>query len=417
MKKFLAACCLALGVGISASAEEAPAAKDWFPILAWGQTFSYNPGREKIQEDFDLMKECGFTIAGFSREDQLDMIAKAGLKAYYWDDALDRIDFSDPDNPELPKIVANAIEKIRDRDEVIGIYLRDEPSSALFPTLGVLSREIRKQAPELIPYINLLPNYATTAQLGCPSYDEYLKRYTEICSMPYLSYDFYSLPENREDPISDLYWLNLDQARNASKDAGIDFHYCTLGVTLFDWRQPTLEDLYFEVYSALLYGAKGLSIFTYFTPTIGNFRNAAINEFGDRTQVWYDLKQVLRSVQNRAELLNQLDSVAVYHIPLVEREKGTRGFDENSLLKGISPDPRAHFAVGEFVHRETGETYIMILNKDFVHSYPIRLEWQGKQPVRVEINPASQKGQWSLYEGEQRWIAPGHVHLLRVTFE
>jgi hypothetical protein len=181
-------------------------------------------------------------------------------------------------------------------------------------------------------------------------------------------------------------------------------------------RQPTLDDLYFEIYSALLYGAKGLAIFTYFTPPIGNYRNAPINEFGERTQVWYDLKNVLKSVNNRAELLNSLDSTAVYHIPVIQRENGTRGPDSNSLLVSVSDREGAKFAVGEFKHKETGDIYIMILNKDLNNSYPIDLKWQGKTPVTVEINPASRKGEWHNFSGEEKWIAPGHAHLLRVTF-
>ena len=72
--------------------------------------------------------------------------------------------------------------------------------------------------------------------------------------------------------------------------------------------------------------------------------------------------------------------------------------------------------MGEFVHKETGDIYIMILNKDLNNSYPIDLKWQGKTPVTVEINPASRKGEWHHFAGEEKWIAPGHAHLLRVTF-
>ena len=407
---------LLLGALGAISAAETPSNDEWFPILAWGPTNWYNPeGRELTQRDFDLMKECGFNIAGFAPFKHLDMIARAGLKTYYWDTPLaDAKGLDGNDFAAYPKLVANAVAKVRGRPEVIGFFLRDEPVARSFRGLGALSAEIRRQAPHLVPYINLYPNTVSSKHLGC-SYDEYLKQYTETCNMPFLSYDFYSLPTDRYAPISDRYWLNLEQARNAAERAGIKFHYCTLGVTHFRHRQPTLDDLHFEIYSALLYGAKGLAIFTYFTPPIGNFREAAISEFGERTQVWYDLKKVLKSVNNRAALLNNLRSIAVYHIPHVSRELGTRGPDERSLLVGVSDDSDARFAVGEFVHQGTGQVYIMILNKDLNVSHSINLKWRNGAPAKVEINPASRKNEWHLLTGEECWIAPGHAHLLRVS--
>ena len=396
-------------------AAETPQNEEWFPILAWGPTHWFTPeGRELTQRDFELMKECGFTIAGFAPFKHLDMIARAGLKTYYWDDPLANAELDGNDFSACPKLVADAVAKVRNRPEVIGLFLRDEPVAREFRVLRELSAEIRRQAPHLTPYVNLYPNTVSSGHLGC-SYEEYLKRYTETCGMPFLSYDFYSLPADRNAPISDRYWLNLEQARNATERAGIKFYYCTLGVTLFKHRQPTLDDLNFEIYSALLYGAKGLAIFTYFTPAIGNFRNAAISEFGERTSVWYDLKKVLKSVHNRAALLNNLKSGAVYHIPHDPRELGTRGPDGKSLLVGISDDPGARFAVGEFVHRSTGEVYVMILNKDFNISRPLNLKWRNGAPAKVEINPASRKGEWHQLRGEECWIAPGHAHLLRVS--
>ena len=408
---------LLLGALGAISAAETPSNDEWFPILAWGPTVWFTPeGRELTQRDFDLMKECGFTIAGFAPLKHLDMIARAGLKTYCWDDPLadaKRLD-GGIDSAVCSKLVADAVAKVRGRPEVIGFFLRDEPVARSFRGLGALSAEIRRQAPHLVPYINLYPNTVSSKHLGC-SYEEYLKQYTETCNMPFLSYDFYSLPADRHAPISDRYWLNLEQARNAAERAGIKFYYCTLGVTMFNHRQPTLDDLNFEIYSALLYGAKGLAIFTYFTPPIGNYREAAISEFGERTRVWYDLQKVLKSVHNRAALLNDLKSVAVYHIPRVSREQGTRGPDERSLLVGVSNDPDARFAVGEFVHRSTGQVYIMILNKDLNVSRPIDLKWRNAPPAKVEINPASRKNVWHLLTGEECWIAPGHAHLLRVS--
>ncbi len=389
---------------------------EWFPVLAWGSTaWSAPEGRATVQEDFDLMKECGITIAGFSLPEQLDMVAKAGLKTYFYAPAVQLVNFHEPDYDSFPQIVAEAVAQCKDRPEVIGIYLCDEPRVQGLPAVAALRREMQKQAPELVPYINLFPNTLSEKSLG-GTYDEYLDKYIEYCDMPYISYDLYSLPEDRFAPLSENYWLNMEQVRAKALEKGIDFHFCTLGVSHFNYRQPTLDDMHFQVWSALLYGAKGLALYTYFTPPLGNYREAPINEYGDRTQLWYDLRKVLKGVHNRAAILNKLESRAVYHIPVIEREKGTRGPDGNSLLTGVSDGDGARFAVGEFVHTETGETYIIILNKDLNNSYPVNLKWQGKEPAKVEINPASRKGEWHDFAGEEKWIAPGHAHLLKVTF-
>lgn len=419
MKKLFAGVLMA-ACFVSGLSAESVTDEEWFPILAWGPLAWFTPeGRALVQEDFDLMKECGFTIAGFSGPEYLDMIADAGLKTYFWDDPLAGVDLKDPDNPELPGLVADALARVEGRPEVIGIFLRDEPVSAALETLGVLSREIRKRDPDMVPYINLYPTAGSDdgnrRRVGC-TYEEYLEQYAAKCDMPFISYDFYSMPRDRGDELDDRYWLNLEQVRDAARKAGVPFYYCTMGVTHFRHRQPTRDDLNFEVYSALLYGARGLAIFTYFTPPIGNYSNAPISEFGERTQVWYDLKTVLKSVHNRAALLNNLESVAVYHIPRLERERGTRAPDENSLLESVSNDGDARFAVGEFVHRTTGQKYVMILNKDLNNAHHLDLKWRGEAPAKIEINPASRRDEWRSFWGEERWVAPGHAQLLRLTW-
>ena len=42
----------------------------------------------------------------------------------------------------------------------------------------------------------------------------------------------------------------------------------------------------------MAYGGRGIQCFTYFAPEIGNYRLAAIDQFGNRTQTWDMLRRV-----------------------------------------------------------------------------------------------------------------------------
>src|SRR6478672_1925525 len=104
------------------------------------------------------------------------------------------------------------------------------------------------------------------------------------------------------------YWTNLEAVRNAALKHDLIFWNIVLSVAHFNYREASAADLRFEAYTSLAYGARGLSYFTYFCPSVGNYRLAPVDQFNHETPTWSALQSVNLQVQKLAPTLNHLTS-------------------------------------------------------------------------------------------------------------
>jgi hypothetical protein len=252
----------------------------------------------------------------------------------------------------------------------------------------------------------LFPDYADNSQLGTTNYAEYLERFVRTCHPQIISYDNYSLMD--DGSLRGNYWTNLEAVRNACKKHSIEFSNIVLAVAHFNYREPTAADLRFEAYTTLAYGGRGLAYFTYFAPAVGNYRGAAVDQFGNETPTWHNLQNINLQVQKLGPTLIQLESNDVYHVGNIPA--GCKGPPTNSILSGVSGD---NFLVGEFAHRDASR-YLMIVNKDVAKSRPCSPQFR-KPPRRLHhVSPYT--GFLTPFEGEYVWLAPGQGVLLKVEW-
>src|SRR4051812_18549231 len=385
--------CLVL-FSLNSFAAEPPA---FFPIMAWD-------GVPNDRAVLKKMHDCGLTVAGFVPPAALDNCQAAGLKAIVSDNRVGGYDWQHVDPKAARKQVAELIHEVRRRPAVYGYYLRDEPTATFFPGLATVSSVVKQEHPGVWPYINLFPNYADANQLGTKSYDEYVEKFIADCHPPVLSYDHYALFEGGS--MRGEYFANLESIRRAAVKHKLPFWQIVLSVGCLNYREPSMTDMRFQVYTSLAYGARGLAYFKYFTPAVGNYRNGPLDQFGHETPMWHNLRQVNLQVGKLAPILLQLTSDRVYHFGSVPA--GCTGPDDKSLVKAM-PGP---MMVGDFTHRD-GSRYIMIVNKDFngsvVGSPQFRESVSKLQFVSIS------DGSLVPYEGEYTWLAPGQGVLVKVT--
>jgi hypothetical protein len=378
------------------AAEQGPD-DSFFPIMAWNNV----PGDAAVLKK---MHDCGFTVAGFVAPKDLDAVHAAGMKAIVSDPRTSSYEWGKVDAAAARKNVNSLMDEVGKHPAVFGYYLRDEPSAAWFSGLETVASIVRERAPGKWAYINLFPNYATADQLGAADYGQYLEKFVATCHPTVMSYDHYALMD--DGSLREGYWRNLEQMRSAAKKANVPFWNIVLAVAHFDYREPTHADIRFQAYSTLAYGGRGISYFTYFAPQVGNYRMAAIDQFGNPTRTWDFLQNVNLAIQKLAPALLKMTSDGVYHFGTVPG--GCHGPDEQSLLTGVSG---ANFAVGDFTHGD-GSRWVMIVNKDVVKSHPCAPQYR-TAPKRVRmLSPYT--GQLVAYEGEQVWLAPGQGALLKL---
>jgi hypothetical protein len=369
----------------------------FFPLMAWGAA---PPDPRALQQ----MRECGLTIAGFAAPAALDAIHAAGLKAIVNDARVSGYDWTNVDEITARPKIAALIAETGKHPAVFGYYLRDEPPASFFSGLAKVSALIRELAPDKWPYINLFPNYATAGQLAAPDYAAYLDQFIAACKPTTLSYDHYALLDN--DSLREGFWLNLEQLAAASKKHGIPFWNIVLTVAHFNYRELAPADLRFQAYSTLLYGGRGISYFTYVAPSVGNYRMAPIDQFGNPTETWNALRNTNLQVLKLAPTFLQLRWDDTYHFGAVPA--GSHAPTEQALVRNIA----GQMAVGDFTHAD-GTRYVLVLNKDLKKSMPCSVQFR-TPPKKVELVSAY-SGQLVPFEGEQVWLAPGQGALLKLT--
>lgn len=396
--RFLLHCSfVVLLAGLNAPGASAQETNAFFPLMAW----NWAPADAATLQK---MRECGLTVAGFVSPKALDLCHAAGLKAIVSDARVSNYDWKNVDEASARRNVASLVAEIGRHPAVYGFYLRDEPDAGSFAGLGKVASLVRELAPGKWPYINLFPNYASRVQLGASNYTEYLEKFVAACQPTELSYDHYALMD--DGTLRRGYWQNLEQMRAAATKNRLPFWNIILAVAHFNYREPTAADLRFQVYTTLAYGGRGIAYFTYFAPSVGNYRMAPVDQFGHPTATWDHLRQVNFQVARLAPALLELTSDKVYHFGALPED--SRGPDETSLLKAMNS---GDFMAGDFTHRD-GARYVMIVNKDLAKSHSCTPQFR-TPPKRVQmVSPYN--GQLIDFTGEQRWLAPGQGVLLKL---
>jgi len=378
-----------------AAGDETMLEAEAFPILPWGWT----PG------DLDALKEiraCGFNLAGFVAPGHLDLVGEAGLKGIVSDGGIQVGDGeSGPDEAETAQRAAALVQRVGQHPAVFGYYLKDEPGARFFPSLGQWVKALGKAAPQACAYVNLFPNYASSQQMGVSTYAEYLESYVQTVQPKFISYDHYALMD--DGSLRGGYFQNLEAVRDAAQRHGLPFWNIVLANAHFRYAEPTEAGLRFQLYTTLAYGGRGISYFTYFAPSTGNYRLAPIDQFGHKSPTWEMLRHVNLQLHRIGKVYLTLKSVNVFHHPKVPR--GCSGFKTSRWLARVEG---ADLLVGEF-EGPKGQPFVMVVNKDLHDSTNFHVAF--KEPGEVQYVSAytGAIGRWS---GENNWLAPGQGMLL-----
>lgn len=383
--------------------EIAPPDPHDFAILPWGTTV----GDGKV---FDDIRKCGFNLAGFVHPEDLEKAHNASLKAIVSEPKI-HVDDSAAGLPvdEITSRVKAVAKRVGTHPALFGYYLRDEPPSSSFAGIGNWIKTFRELQPEALPYVNMLPNYigeGTLKAWGFNDYEAFIEAFVQRANPTFLSYDHYALMD--DGSLREGYFPNLEVMRRVALRHNLPFWNIVLGNAHFTYAEPSPAGLRFQAYTTLAYGARGLSYFTYFSPQIGNYRLAPIDQFGNHTATWDMIRNVNLQIHALAPTYIKLKSVNVFHHPDVPT--GCRPTSESLHVKEVTG---GRFVVGEFEDGE-GRPYALVVNKDLHKSSPFEVKF--KDPGRIMMVNAY-TGENQPWEGENRWLAAGQGMLLWLRSE
>lgn len=365
-----------------------------FPIIPWGWT----AGDDKALKD---MKDCGFNLAGFVAPQHVDKVKKAGLKCIVDDPRISNNIPRDKEvtDEQLAGLIGESVKRFRDNPTVYGYYMKDEPTVGWYPNLARWRAALAKADPDAVAYINLLPIGAQGP--GVDNYEQYLERFATEVKPAYISYDHYTVLD--DGSMRPSFFQNLEVVRKTAQRHGIPFWNIILSNAHFRYAKPTQGTMNIQVFGTLAYGGRGLSYFTYFAPLTGNYRDAPIDQFMNKTPTWDMVRILNQQIHTLGPTYMKLRSVNVFHNQDVPQ--GCSGMDTSRHLAEVNG---GNFLVGEFIH-EDGRPFVMVVNKDIHTSAAFSVKF--KKEGRVMLTNAY-TGQTVPWQGENNWLAPGQGMLL-----
>lgn len=243
-----------------------------------------------------------------------------------------------------------------------GNYFVDEPSVATYDDIA-RGMQNYEQITGNHAFVNLFPEYATKEQLGCDSYEEYITSYLDTVNPELLCVDIYSL--QRRD-TTDAFVGNLARISRILHQE--EYRDVTLGVFIqaerYDdsMRAPTAEDLSWQTYVGLSFGAKMINYFTYM-PT-GKWP-ALLDHDGSKTEAWEGAKAVNNAVLAFADEYVTYEQLGVRAYNCDSSISWVRLYEEYDFSSVLEIESDAPLLLGCFGREDGGNAFIVTNQRKF----------------------------------------------------
>ncbi|WP_329001681.1 hypothetical protein OHA18_01680 [Kribbella sp. NBC_00709] len=341
-----------------------------FPIGLFWPPHPYASTAQRFAEirtaGFDFIVSGNYAGDGNIFQYQLGLARDAGLKMLISDDIQIRnmsrwfsisdttTDFLSVTPAEASALYVRARDAYGPYSSLAGFNFYDEPGAGWFATLAKALAISRELAPQLLPYINLLPSDDAT----------YYRNFVDVVKPSLISFDRYPLlSEGRED---ENYFHNWAIVRDAALHGDIPAWTYIQTLAYNNHREPTAAELLWQVNISLAYGAKGIQYFTYWTPEAARgegFGPALITVDGKRTPRYDAAKQINTTwLHQVGREVKPLVSESVVHANETPLPNGAVGFTPTNLVSAVSGNS---VVVSTFRSRDaaSGDRWLLVANR------------------------------------------------------
>ena len=298
---------------------ENPADEPRLEIAAW----VYGAIALDKEEQFAEIKDCGFNQVIINKTSDAELfhkhckwLAKYELKALWQDGAMYISDTMLDSETTMDDYINIDENSFLHCDITWGSMLRDEPGAQIFDLLAEAYDIYDAKTDDKIPYYNLFPSYANEQQLGTKTYEEHLKQFFDkVDPQLYASVDIY--PLNISYSINSDYFYNLDAFATECRTRGIPFGIYIQSVSFAATkRTPDEQEMRWQAYCALSFGAKDIQYFTYCTPisSTEDFKDALVDLNNEKTERWYGAQSVNRALNLMSDAYMQYDNLGAYTV-------------------------------------------------------------------------------------------------------
>lgn len=193
-------------------------------------------------------------------------------------------------------------------DCVIGYNIYDEiipdENNAQYNRALSCIELLNKYSPNGLKFINLLPSYNSLYTWDNDTYDDYVSGFIDTFNPQVLSFDYYPYLMGTEESGSD-WWRDLGLFRKESIEHNIPLWYYYQGYNISEDRPtPTNDEIKYQMYVGLAYGAKQLSEW------LANYE--ALTPDGEKTENFEAAKARNAEIMTVGNFLFDKKSVAIY---------------------------------------------------------------------------------------------------------
>ena len=332
----------------------------------------------------------------------LDVAGRHGLTLWITDPRIDQThDLPD----EWEALLAGAVADYGGHPALGGYFLVDEPGADRFADLAKVVARLQAIDPGHVPYVNLLPDFATPDGLGTASYRDYVEQFVAVVRPPLLSFDYYPF---KADTDRATFFDNLSLVRSLAREYGLPFLLIVQAMPHGPYRDPSAAELAWQINHAVAFGAGGISYFAYWTPVNvvdaerWHFRRGLV-EAGQPTDHFHDAARLNRDARAYAEQLNGLRSIAV--------ADSAGRFGSPLPIGPIAAIDGGPVTAGFFLG--TDALAVVLVNQDYKteREVTLRLGDGAGKPQAFDVG----SGRWHRLRHPTLTLAPGGAHLLRWT--
>ncbi len=392
------------------------AEQPFFPIVGFDMLWLIDEDMVKDQVDMGLTM---ITIYGDQKE--LDWCEKYGMKTIiYRHNGIDKYIYNSGE-ADMKQNLINMVNTYKDHPTFYAFQVTDEPSKRVYDNYAKVYKTLKNIAPEVPIYTNFFPSWSQPNQHGFTDYEEYVETFCKLFagdkkSQPFI-YDNYRNKDLRLKPTERLasFLENLDTVERITSKYGLDFWVTVLSSQHDHYPEPTAADLDFQVFTSLAYGAKGIGYFITNSHQNMNFQGGPFNYLGDKTQTYYNLRELNFRVRQLAPVLEKLKFQGAYYSLIMKDQAAFKKYPMHKklpgkLIKDIKGDRgNCSFLVTE-LKDDKGDDWVFVVNlslENIAHFTPTLVEgktlqhfnsYTGQLFPKTYVDPWLRPGQGKLYK-------------------
>ena len=311
------------------------------------------------------------------------------------------------DEQTLDNFVRMCLSDYRKEPGFYGIMLVDEPRWRQLPSVGEMTRAIKRVAPEVFVQCNILPLYhgcnTQYAEHGAEMTTEeafraYLEDYLDRTQAEYLLYDSYPM---REEPEKGFFLLRfhlpgLQIAAEVTKARKIPFYFVAQTTAYLvhmrqRFRACNEADMRWQINCLLAFGIKSFSYYTYWRKqdnyTQGGFHpdgTQFICNDGRRAPLYEVMKRIHAEMQRLAPFLLDCEWERATRFSAGEPPEFLAGMRETEIpdLERVGAEGEYALVATELLHKPSGRTVVAFFNA---------ADPRGPHPEAVRIAPRFRK--------------------------